>query len=1057
MKRKPIHQFIAKPAALAFGFGMVLSFLVFPLTGEVNKQVSHFTEIRGKVEELMKDGKSPGLALVMIKGDELFIEGFGYADQGKKIPVTEDTLFEIGSCSKSFTALAVLQLAQKGLIRLTDPVSQYFPWFYAVYKKQEYQITIRQLLHQASGISWGSIDRIPSGNSSDALEQTVKQLVGIELKSIPGKQFEHTSVNYDILGAVIEKVSGQSFEDYMRNHIFVPLGLLNTTVGIPMDKNLMATGYKIGFLSPRPYIPPVYRGNYPAGYVVTNARDMARWLKIQLNLVKTPLDPLIAETHLWDRTIPPDKAALSFYALGWYVSLKGDCKIENSGKNPNFVCHMGFHPESRTAAAVLCNSDSSYVEYIYKYVMAWVAGETPPIVLPSQNKLDIACTIITLAMGAYILAMIVLIVLKIIGIFRGKSRFEPMTLKKSGKIVGLLLLFLPYLLGVFLLPKAVLGVSWKTLIVWTPVSVYVVLLFLLASFAVGFVKYIITQLFPNRNRYLNEIPLIVLLGILTGFANTGILFIITTAFYSSVSMGYLLFYFIIIYGIYAFGAKTVSSKMIKITNNITLDMRTDLITKVISARYQRFETLDDGQILATLNNDTAALAGSANFLVGAITSIITVLSGFVYMMNISFIATLVVLALLGLMIFYYYFISAKYRKYLEEARDTQNVYLGLLNGLIDGFKELSLHFEKKKEYREDLFDSCRRFCSKSITAGLKFLNARIISGSFMMIIVGTVSIVIPRMLTDVKTVILVSFVMILLYLLGPITAILSIIPTLLQIKVSWDRIKDFIGLLDLKIGEESAQQLIKRLNAAESSENSLALLVNNPTKPRVVESIQVENAVFEYDAKNEKEKFSLGPVNLEIKKGEACFIIGGNGSGKTTLGKLITGLYIPKQGTVKINGEEIKDIALGEYYSTVFSDYHLFRKIYEVDIEKQRNQVDKYLKLFELEKKVQLKGNHYSTIDLSGGQRKRLALMQCFLEDSPIYLFDEFAANQEPGFRKFFYRELLLDLKKQGKIVIAVTHDDHYFDVADKIIKLDVGNVDLITTGNNFRTNEEVA
>jgi len=135
---------------------------------------------------------------------------------------------------------------------------------------------------------------------------------------------------------------------------------------------------------------------------------------------------------------------------------------------------------------------------------------------------------------------------------------------------------------------------------------------------------------------------------------------------------------------------------------------------------------------------------------------------------------------------------------------------------------------------------------------------------------------------------------------------------------------------------------------------------------------------------------------------------------------------------------------LGEYYTAIFSDYHLFQKIYEVNFEERTDEVSHLLKILDLEEKVKIEAGKYSTIDLSGGQRKRLALMQSYLEDCPIFLMDEFAANQDPQFRRFFYRELLPELKRQGKIIIAVTHDDHYFDVADQIIKLDIGKIDFV-------------
>jgi len=215
-------------------------------------------------------------------------------------------------------------------------------------------------------------------------------------------------------------------------------------------------------------------------------------------------------------------------------------------------------------------------------------------------------------------------------------------------------------------------------------------------------------------------------------------------------------------------------------------------------------------------------------------------------------------------------------------------------------------------------------------------------------------------------------------------------------------------------------------------------------KGQTVESIEAKDLFFSYPGESGKSGFGVGPIDIKVNKGEVLFMVGGNGSGKTTLAKLIAGLYLPESGYVKIDGKEISgDDYLGEYFSVVFGDFHLFEKLYNVDIDdKKKEEIAKYLELLDLQGKVDIQKGSFSTINLSGGQRKRLALLQCYLEDCPIYLFDEVAADQDPEFRKFFYRNLLPQMKERGKIVIAITHDDHYFDVADKIIKLDMGKID---------------
>lgn len=190
--------------------------------------------------------------------------------------------------------------------------------------------------------------------------------------------------------------------------------------------------------------------------------------------------------------------------------------------------------------------------------------------------------------------------------------------------------------------------------------------------------------------------------------------------------------------------------------------------------------------------------------------------------------------------------------------------------------------------------------------------------------------------------------------------------------------------------------------------------------------------------------FSLGPVDLVFEPGQITFIVGGNGSGKSTLAKLITGLYVPRTGFLEFNGEQINHENI-EWYrqnsSAIFTDFHLFEDYLGFDRPGIDDEVRHYLEELQIAHKVTVKDGRLSTIDLSQGQRKRLALLTALLEDRPIYLFDEWAADQEPKFRDVFYREILAKLKERGKTVIVITHDDRYFDLADQLVKLDFGRV----------------
>ncbi|NNH75732.1 ATP-binding cassette domain-containing protein [Nocardia uniformis] len=190
--------------------------------------------------------------------------------------------------------------------------------------------------------------------------------------------------------------------------------------------------------------------------------------------------------------------------------------------------------------------------------------------------------------------------------------------------------------------------------------------------------------------------------------------------------------------------------------------------------------------------------------------------------------------------------------------------------------------------------------------------------------------------------------------------------------------------------------------------------------------------------------FSLGPVDLTFEPGQITFIVGGNGSGKSTLAKLITGLYVPRTGFLELNGEQINHENI-EWFrqnnSAIFTDFHLFEDYLGFDRPGIDDEVQHYLEELQIAHKVTVRDGRLSTIDLSQGQRKRLALLTALLEDRAIYLFDEWAADQEPKFRDVFYREILAKLKERGKTVIVITHDDRYFDLADQLVKLDFGEV----------------
>jgi putative ATP-binding cassette transporter len=204
------------------------------------------------------------------------------------------------------------------------------------------------------------------------------------------------------------------------------------------------------------------------------------------------------------------------------------------------------------------------------------------------------------------------------------------------------------------------------------------------------------------------------------------------------------------------------------------------------------------------------------------------------------------------------------------------------------------------------------------------------------------------------------------------------------------------------------------------------------------------NVTHTYHREGEDSSFMLGPINLALTPGELVFLVGGNGSGKTTLSKLLIGLYSPEGGEVRLNDTPITDENREFYrqqFSVVFSDFYLFDSLLGLDAPDLDDNARRYLALLRLDNKLKVQDGVLSTTDLSQGQRKRLALLTAYLEDRSIYVFDEWAADQDPLFKEIFYYQLLPELKARGKTIIVISHDDKYYHVGDRIIKLDDGQL----------------
>jgi putative ATP-binding cassette transporter len=361
--------------------------------------------------------------------------------------------------------------------------------------------------------------------------------------------------------------------------------------------------------------------------------------------------------------------------------------------------------------------------------------------------------------------------------------------------------------------------------------------------------------------------------------------------------------------------------------------------------------------------------------------------------------------------------------YLQRAGEEQDRLFQRFSALFSGAKELKLSTAKADTFFNESIDPSIDTVGRNRTRAFSAYALGV--GWILFLVYAFLGVVVFKFsqfsFTDASTV--TGYVIVFLFMLVPLDGLLNNIPTLNEARVSLGRIDKFIE--ELPLPEASSPV---------------------PALPQFAE-VRLASVAHTYYHEKEDGFFTLGPIDLTFRPGQLIFLIGGNGSGKTTLAKLLAGLYAPESGAVTLNGIAVNDDNRATYrqlFSAVFSDFHLFESIIGItgisrdDLDARANQLVAKL---HLQHKVTVRNGSFSTRDLSQGQRKRLALVAAYLEDRPFYLFDEWAADQDPVFKAVFYQELLPELKAQGKAVLVITHDDRYFHLADHCLKLESGQL----------------
>ena len=520
-----------------------------------------------------------------------------------------------------------------------------------------------------------------------------------------------------------------------------------------------------------------------------------------------------------------------------------------------------------------------------------------------------------------------------------------------------------------------------------------------------------------------SVVVVALVGTLAGLSNTGLLAIINAALnnpgISKLSLGL---------GFVGLCVLTLSCRVIadallsRLSQGSIFNLRMQLSRQILDAPLAHLEKLGAPRILTSLTDDVPAIANALAGIPPLFMNISTLVGCLIYLGWLSWPMLLGLLVFMIVGVASYQLLMNSAMRHFTLVREHGSVLYQHFRALTQGTKELKIHSRRREAFLGDKLRSTALALRRYTIAGSTVLSAALGWGQLLIFIfIGLLLFVMPASDTGTMT----GFTLVTIFLMTPIESILNTFPSMGRANIALKKVEE-LGI---------------SLSAKSKDANPLP----ESNKENDWRSLELVGVTHEYKREREESNFMVGPIDLSFKPGELVFLVGGNGSGKTTFVKVFTGLYLPEAGEIRLDGEPVTDENKEEYrqlFSAVFSDFFLFESLLGLDNPELDAQAHKYLERLHLDHKVKVSDGVLSTTALSQGQRKRLALLTAYLEDRPIYVFDEWAADQDPVFKEVFYYQLLPELKLRGKTALVISHDDHYYHVADRVIKMDDGKIE---------------
>lgn len=534
------------------------------------------------------------------------------------------------------------------------------------------------------------------------------------------------------------------------------------------------------------------------------------------------------------------------------------------------------------------------------------------------------------------------------------------------------------------------------------------------------------KILQQRSPYF--ILLLIVIGVVNSFCYFGVLYIINkTITFRPLpyfqEYNWLVFLFVLVLSFVT--TALFQRYLMKLSTDLSYEFMMDVLNKTRDASVAGFEKVGNERIYAAID-DANNISTFPIQMISIVNSIIIIFCGIGLMLTESLFQTLIVFGVMTCLMVIYLIRNVSIEKELSGIRDLENSFFRYLNDLLRGFREIKMSSARRRNLVDERI-SKNRLDSRDgrIRTALKYLSNDLTGTYSWYIVIGVLLFGVSRV-SDSGVSGAVSFTFTLLFIMGPITYVIRSIPTLTTIKVAYGRLNqlrsDLAHVPELNTGGKLASDDEERF-----------------------QSLSFQGVTYAYDDSN---SFELGPIDISFTMGEVVFITGANGSGKSTFTNLVAGTLRPRSGSILYNGKNV-DTTSSVYrdrIAALFTDPYLFAHNYEdYAYRSKKEQIDQYASLVRLEKVLKVDYDRDSiNTDLSKGQKKRVALVLALLETRPIILMDEWAAEQDPEFREYFYRSVVPALKQMGKTVILITHHDQYFEVADRLIKFESGKAFFI-------------